>query len=442
MMRHNDKGDIIVSDSSDRCFGVLEGIRENHQSRIYTETEYFDSKHAQNDSENNKICEQKNSEDAVTRSNSENDLSDVSELSEASEEQQPNSRQQLVLDGLKFILSHFKEPWFPRYISRAGTRKWCQEVHDVDTAMLHYGAALCENLRISAFGINQKNPDILFIDLDLVQFHGNLKRLNRALAETLAKIRYRLEGAVPTILWSGHGYHVILPIDCPVPLEESEKGLAALKPGREGGELSKAFMQFAERYLTSNKCDKSSHPSPNSCWLRIPGSINVKEGYEKAEVRIVKEWNGIRPSYKLLMGVFHAHLLSSASKRRTNDNNKVDNANINNEINCVYWIERLLQTPLADHRKYAIDLILTRYLILDKRLDEQAAYQIIMQWLEICNKVKRLDFIPHARTVEKIRQARRNQIKHVRLSTLKDRNPELWNNITSNGLVNMQNSKA
>ena len=56
------------------------------------------------------------------------------------------------------------------------------------------------------------------------------------------------------------------------------------------------------------------------------------------------------------------------------------------------WIERLLITPIRDHRKYCIWRILAPYLINVKRLSVDEAFKIICKWLDECNDLKPLDF--------------------------------------------------
>lgn len=111
---------------------------------------------------------------------------------------------------------------------------------------------------------------MIFIELDASNF-ASKRSLRLALTATLKNIKNKLSGARPTVLWSGRGYHINQPIHCPLPLEEI-KELAALEPDDT---LTK-FLQFAERYLSLNKCDKSHHPAVKSCMLRIPYSINSK----------------------------------------------------------------------------------------------------------------------------------------------------------------------
>jgi hypothetical protein len=60
--------------------------------------------------------------------------------------------------------------------------------------------------------------------------------------------------------------------------------------------------------------------------LRIPGSINSKDGMKQEEVRIVQRWDGVRPSIKPLLFSFDLFLLVSKSKeihkKKTKQNKK------------------------------------------------------------------------------------------------------------------------
>ena len=123
-----------------------------------------------------------------------------------------------VQSGLEFILSHFSGPSFPRKISRSGTERHQIEVDSKERAMVHYQGALWEDCRISAFGVNQTNPDLIFIDIDAADF-ASMRSSKLALTATLKKINDDLAGAHPTVTESGRGYHIIQPLDCPMPLE-------------------------------------------------------------------------------------------------------------------------------------------------------------------------------------------------------------------------------
>jgi hypothetical protein len=58
-----------------------------------------------------------------------------------------------------------------------------------------------------------------------------------------------------------------------------------------------------------------------------------------------------------------------------------------------YWyIDKLLQTPLDDFRKRGIDLLLAHFLITIKGMPPDAAERIILNWLDRCSSLRRLDF--------------------------------------------------
>jgi hypothetical protein len=190
-------------------------------------------------------------------------------------------------------------------LETAATRNRQKEVGDKDRAILYGHRALWEDFRISAFGVNQTNPDLIFIDLDARDFVSK-KAFKMALTKTLKNIKDK-PGGYPAVDWSGRGYHVIQPIDCPVNLDKIEE-FAALTID---GDANKQFLQFVERYLTGNKSDTGHHAALESCMIRVPGSLNskCKDAGIDAEVKILQRWDGRRPDYRLLLGSFYASLV-------------------------------------------------------------------------------------------------------------------------------------
>ena len=80
---------------------------------------------------------------------------------------------------------------------------------------------------------------------------------------------------------AGNGYHIYIILDVrPLELIEELRELAD-KP-------SEQFLRFAESIFTNNKKDAQHNPSFQSCLLRIPGTINSKNG---SEVKIVKRFD-------------------------------------------------------------------------------------------------------------------------------------------------------
>jgi hypothetical protein len=54
------------------------------------------------------------------------------------------------------------------------------------------------------------------------------------------------------------------------------------------------------------------------------------------------------------------------------------------------WIEKVLQTSIADFRKVTVRQILPPYLVTIKQMPKAQAYQEIMQWATECSKLSNL----------------------------------------------------
>ena len=90
--------------------------------------------------------------------------------------------------------------------------------------------------------------------------------------------------------------------------------------------------------------------------LRIPGSYNSKHGHN-VEVKIIQNWNGVRPSIKPLLTEFYIYLADTKIKEIRDIGKRRDRSvrySAQYENNKIPWIETLLQTPISDHRKYAL----------------------------------------------------------------------------------------
>ena len=104
----------------------------------------------------------------------------------------------------------------PRTISTAATYGAQVLVFSKEEALAKFEAANMLDCRINAYPyytqykeINRQAPNFIFIDLDRCNFTTE-RNLTLALDNTLKNIRYL--GAEPTVLWSGNGYHVYLPL--------------------------------------------------------------------------------------------------------------------------------------------------------------------------------------------------------------------------------------
>jgi len=340
-----------------------------------------------------------------------------------------------VQSRLEFILRHFSNPLFPRKVSTAATENKQKPVQNITDAMNCFQEGSWLDSRIAAFGIEQTNPDLIFIDLDTENF-ASLRSFKLALATTLKNIKNKL-GGFPTVYWSGRGYHIILPIDCPVNLENVKEFVALT----DNNNPNNKFLRFVERYLSSNKHDKGNYPAMRSCMLRVPGSLNskCKAAGVDAEVKIIQKWDGHRPDYRLLIGSFYADLVGQRFPSVPNKKRSSSNILKNYRIVVVPWIEKLLQTPIEDYRKHARDLIIIPYLVVNRGLtDKDQIAGIVMHWADKCAELKRLDpskrefaHRVRSRTYEVMQQ----RVPPMKLDTLKDKNPELYQNLKLSGEV-------
>jgi hypothetical protein len=339
-----------------------------------------------------------------------------------------SNRKKVVEIGLDFILSHLEEPIiFPRTIM---TKKlgYQRIVYSKESAFEHFIESEFIDCRINAFpslkeGVTWK-PELLFIDLDLYDFNTK-KSLQLVLNKILRNIKEKLDNnAQPTILWSGNGYHIILPVYCPLELEH-------IQEFQEFDNPSERFLRFAKDNLSNNKADKANNPSFRSCLLRIPNSFNAKclakgESLENSKVKIIQEWNNERPSIKFLLGDFRRYLINQKIIE-LNKKRKIEERFSFNSNNTILWIEKLLNTPISDFRKNATNLILAPYLVNIKNLSYQQSFDILTDWLKKCNSFNKLDFNPDYLVKYALTTATQKRIPPMKLVTLKDRNLELYN---------------
>jgi non-catalytic primase subunit PriX-like protein len=229
-------------------------------------------------------------------------------------------------------------------------------------------------------------------------------------------------------MWSGNGYHIIQPVECPTLLENIQQFQKFDNPSQE-------FLRFVKDFLSNGKADKNSYPSFRSCLLRVPHSFNAKciakdGSFENSKVKIIQKWNGYRsPISEELLENFQTNLIQK----------KIDEYNYRQKIlkarryytnnnNIVSWIEKLLNTPIADFRKNALSLILAPYLIHIKKLSYQESFDILSEWLKRCNSIRELGFINSSDQQVKsaLNTAIKKRILPMKLETLKNKNLELY----------------
>jgi hypothetical protein len=342
-----------------------------------------------------------------------------------------------IQEGTDFILSHFEESIWPRKISTHTTEERQILVYSREDALARFKKANLLDCRINAYpdyagfgSINRQTPNFIFIDLDLSHFNS-VEALDRVLRNVLENIKEKFRGGQPTVVWSGNGYHIYLPIQAFI--LESESIFA------EYEQPSKKFLRFSEKMLANNNADPchGSNLSFKNCMLRIPGSHN-SECFKRnnntlgpaTEVKIIQKWDGNRPAINWLLRDFRRYLIQEKI-----DNNIVERKRSRFSSKTTptirLWIETLLETPIEDYRKYAIRRIIAPYLINIRKLPYDNAFTITKNWLNNCNKVRPLDFNPNTKIKDALIAATRVGYLHIGFSDLKSENGELYKHISN-----------
>lgn len=233
-----------------------------------------------------------------------------------------NAGASAITQGLTLILTHLEGLW-PKTASTYLPNNAHIRVNSAEEAIRRYVQAKLLDCKISAypnyteefrkgahdcksFGGRGITPSLLFIDLDLGSFNGNIDLLNQALFRTLRNIIEKFHGKFkPTVIWSGYGYHIYLPVQ----LSGHSWCLAHTDVFYElSSDPDRRLIQWAEQYLSDGKADPahSKTISFGNGMLRIPGSINSKNG---EQVRILQKWDGQRPYINWILKDFQRYLI-------------------------------------------------------------------------------------------------------------------------------------
>jgi hypothetical protein len=352
-------------------------------------------------------------------------------------------------EDIDFIISHFGHQLqdFPRKMmtdkirgqvpvfSKGEIFKKCQESDFIDC-------------RINAYpeyteyqGIVRQPPDFIFIDLDLSKFRNCKKRLDNALEYTLNNI-YHL-GAKPTVMWSGNGYHIYLPIEAMV-LDLIDIFSKDRFPSLFSDDyyskyhdysVSELFLKFAKDHLTNGNADPQHHPKYKTCLIRFPNTYNSKNlnsgsTLEESKVRLIQKWDGKRIPIQLLLKDFRRWITQEEldQKRKNRRLKSKGLNNVSKKMDKILWIEKLLQTPLDDYRKYCLWRILCPYLTNIRKVSRDEAIMILSDWLRKCDGVRKLDF--NAQREINIRLKSVKSYLQSSKETLKKEQSELYNLLT------------
>jgi hypothetical protein len=309
--------------------------------------------------------------------------------------------------------------------------------------------ANCIDCRINAYpeyteyqGIVRHPPDFIFIDLDLSKFKNCKKKLDNALETTQNNIHHL--GAKPTVIWSGNGYHVYLPIEATVldliDIFSKDKFPSLFSDdyyGKyHGYSVSELFLKFAKDQLSNGNADPQHRPKYKTCLIRFPNTYNSKDirnglTPEESRVRLIQKWDGKRIPIQLLLKDFRRWITQEEldQKRKIIRLKSKNFNNLSEKSDRIIWIEKLLQTPLKDHRKYCLLHILVPYLVNAKRLPPEEASRIVSTWLSKCNTARPLDFDPSREIKNRIKYVR--GFKPMSLVKLQRENNDLYRIVTT-----------
>jgi len=322
------------------------------------------------------------------------------------------TRKQKIREGINIILTLFalvkQQRIFPRTIM-TGAVRYQVIVNSVEEIMKRFEEAGYQDCRINAYpaflnkaeekdyenGINLNlfSPNILFIDLDEKDFYSKTE-LNKAIKKIIKHISIVLQDSNPLLLlWSGRGYHIVIPFEVTDALEHFEEFESlSNKPSQD-------LLKFAKSFLSLDNADNANNPGFHSCLLRVPYSLNskcVNEGVDP-EVKIIQEFDASKPLSKVdnLLVEFLTFLSDRKLKeflekeKQTKLRNKFLNRKTD-KSNLIPYVEKLLTVPIQDYRKNAINLILAPYFVNILYLSDEESFHRIKQWVLKCNNVKLL----------------------------------------------------
>ena len=92
--------------------------------------------------------------------------------------------------------------------------------------------------------------------------------------------------------------------------------------------------------------------------------------------------------------------------------------------NSIMWIEKLLGTPIADHRYFCLWHILIPYLVNIKKLPKNEVISILTKWLDECNRLYKVKWNYPQKINEQLRYVK--DYAPISLENLKKENYELY----------------
>ncbi len=357
-----------------------------------------------------------------------------------------------VKEGIRFILAHFegRQQLFPRKMSTSLSQGRQFTVNSEEQILNECIKANFIDCRLNAYPVLSDSdraaaihaPNIVFIDIDLHDgnYEYSLSKLKKTLSQSLGRIKHKLEGCNPTVLWTGNGYHIYIVLDTrPLGLITDLVKLSS--------HPSKEFLKFIEIIFTSKNADPKHKHSFNSYLLRIAHTFNSKciDKDKDPEVKIIQRFDSqhIPKINRHLLRQFRIYLADLDIKNKTsfikqelrikmyNKSNDYQLYSTTYKIPRPYrWIEGLFQIPILDHRKSTIDLLLAPYLVNIRYLSFDQACSMISDWTTRCNTITALEpslsnFLDY-RIKLAIDRTTQNRIPPIKIETMRKKYPDWY----------------
>jgi Primase X len=151
-------------------------------------------------------------------------------------------------------------------------------------------------------------------------------------------------------------------------------------------------------------------------------------------VKIAQRWDGFRPPINYLLRDYRIWLVDekiNEKKQFQIYRNQHSSTGCYRSSNTIPWIEKLLQMPIADYRKYVIWRIVLPYLFNIKKLSETEVIDTTQAWLKKCNLLKSLDFSPVYLIKQNIKNSRKHKYLPISFSKLCSENQGLYDIIST-----------
>jgi hypothetical protein len=239
----------------------------------------------------------------------------------------------IIKENLHFILSHFngQEYKFPRAIITLKSKGQILANNEEET-FRHFLDSDFKGCRINGYpffgkaeDVNKLSPSFLFIDLDISLCSVckyPIRKLDYILKQTLNKIEKEVHGN-PTVLWTGDGYHIYLPIIFSSCRSNEKHPLEFVDPYNEftpytNKDLTTEFMSFAANYFTNGHQQKGTkqnyRASVTSCFITVPETVTTKDNFK---VKIIRKWDGKATDVSSIASYFLDNLIQRKSEHKT-----------------------------------------------------------------------------------------------------------------------------